>query len=290
MDHGPSTVDYSYDGYGRRISRLVKGSGMGIPEAEKTEYLWDGTNVLVEFYQNQNNPLEYVYGNGQLISRDDLLVLPVSKRLVYQNTHWFHQDGLGSIVNLSNFTGSVSLTYGYDAFGKITREEGEVGWKKNRYTFTGKPYDPTAEMYYFGARWYEPEVGRFVTKDPILGPVVLQTLPIPRVPFSILSRPLFIISMMTKNQQYLHSYVYVTNNPINFVDPYGLCEKPVYRQRVLLTFTYLIRGVFILGQENLDGSWAWGIAVPTPEGNMLVYPYWGTFEWENNNYVYPKRQ
>jgi hypothetical protein len=69
---------------------------MGIPEAEYTEYLWDGTNVLLEFYQNKGNPLEYIYGNGKLISRDDLLVLPVSKRLVYQNTHWFHQDGLGS--------------------------------------------------------------------------------------------------------------------------------------------------------------------------------------------------
>jgi RHS repeat-associated protein len=190
-----SEIRYSYDGYSRRISRLVKGSGFGIPEAEKTDYLWDGMNVMLEFYQNKGNPLEYIYGNGQLISRDDLLVLPVSKRLVYQNTHWFHQDGLGSVVNLTDSSGNVKLTYGYDAFGEITKEEGAVGWKKNRYTFTGKPYDPTAGMYYFGARWYEPEVGRWITKDMYQANVF--------------------------DQVNIHKYVYVSNNPIVFVDPLG---------------------------------------------------------------------
>ncbi|MEK7813563.1 MAG: RHS repeat-associated core domain-containing protein, partial [Candidatus Desantisbacteria bacterium] len=160
-----SQVLYAYDGYGRRISQLVKGSGLGIPEAQYTEYLWDGTNVLCEFYQNKGNPLEYVYGNGQLISRDDLLVLPVSKRVVYQNTHWFQQDGLRSVVNLTDSAGNTKLTYGYDAFGEITKEEGQAGWKRNSYTFTGKPYDPAAGMYYFGARWYEPCASRFITQD-----------------------------------------------------------------------------------------------------------------------------
>ncbi|MDI6735226.1 MAG: RHS repeat protein [bacterium] len=110
-----SEIRNAYDGYGRRISQLAKGGGFGIPEAQCTEYLWDGTNVLLEFYQNKGNPLEYIYGNGQLISRDYLLVLPVSKRLVYQNTHWFHQDGLGSVVNLSDSKesgGGLDLDYG----------------------------------------------------------------------------------------------------------------------------------------------------------------------------------
>jgi len=229
----------TYDGYGRRVSRLVKGSGFGIPEAEKTEYLWDGTNVLLEFYQNQNNPLEYVYGNGQLLARDDLLVLPVSKRLVYQNTHWFHQDGLGSIVNLTDEAGKVTLSYNYDAFGEITKEEGEVGWKKNRYTFTGKPYDPAAGMYYFGARWYEEEVGRFVTKDlytftpedprimPYHGNFVINLIAAKSKDLtSIPNNPTKkILSQWMMNPEYFHRYVYVMNNPVRYIDPYGLCPK-----------------------------------------------------------------
>jgi len=189
------SIRNSYDGYGRRVSRLVNGSGFGIPEAEKTDYFWDGTNVLLEFYQNKGNPLEYIYGNGQLVSRDDLLVLPVSKRLVYQNSYWFHQDGLGSVVNLTNSTGTVKLSYGYDAFGEITKEEGQVGWKKNRYTFTGKPYDQEVGMYYFGARWYEEEAGRFVTKDPCQANVF--------IPIN------------------LNKYTYCYNNPTTWIDPFG---------------------------------------------------------------------
>ena len=244
-----SKIQNSYDGYGRRISRLVKGGGFGIPEAQYTEYLWDGTNVLCEFYQNQNNPLEYIYGNGQLISRDDLLILPVSGRTVHQNTHWFHQDGLGSVVNLTDGAGNVKLSYNYDAFGEITMEEGAVGWKKNRYTFTGKPYDPQSGMYYFGARWYEAEVGRFITKDlwtwrpdderitgnnlfmyPLkqrgyynLPNLYVWQLHRPRIS-SYLNSALvkyFIVQQGITNPKVFHRYVYCANNPINYIDPYG---------------------------------------------------------------------
>lgn len=82
-----------------------------------------------------------------------------------QNNHWFHQDGLGSVVNLTDSSGSSTLSYGYDAFGEIMKQEGSIGWKKNAYGFTSKPYDPVVRMYYFGTRWYDMEMGRFVSKD-----------------------------------------------------------------------------------------------------------------------------
>jgi len=233
----------TYDGYGRRISRLVKGKELSIPEPEYTEYLWDGTNVLLEFYQNQNNLLEYVYGNGQLISRADLLKLPVSGRIVFQGSHYFHHDGLGSVVNLTDEAGKVTLSYNYDAFGEITKEEGQVGWKKNRYTFTGKPYDPSAGMYYFGARWYEPEVGRFVTQDPLNLLLLLSithnptafSLAFSKVPSFAPNAPECFVGILppqlstrlftqalTTNLFWQHKYIYTRNNPINYIDPTGL--------------------------------------------------------------------
>jgi len=132
---GLSSIIYNYDGYGRRISRLVNGSGFGIPEAEKTDYFWDGTNVLLEFYQNNGNPLEYIYGNGQLVSRDDLLVLPVPKRLVYQNSHWFYQDGLGSVVNLTDGGDNVKLSVTTQVKEFTTQDT-----KKQRFTVTTCSY------------------------------------------------------------------------------------------------------------------------------------------------------
>jgi len=143
--------------------------------------------------------LEYVYGNGQLISRADLLKLPVSGRIVFQGSHYFHHDGLGSVVNLTDSVGKVKLTYDYDAFGEIIKEEGQVGWKKNRYTFIGGygiQYDPASEFYYMVNRYYDFTSGRFITKDPVEGNI--------RLPIS------------------LHKYMYVYNNPIIFIDPLGL--------------------------------------------------------------------
>ena len=247
---GLKSIVYTYDGYGRRISQLAKGGGFGIPEAQYTEYLWDGTNVLCEFYQNNGNPLEYIYGNGQLISRDDLLVLPVSKRLVYQNSHWFHQDGLGSVVNLTDSTGTVKLSYEYDAFGGITKEEGQVGWKKNKYTFTGKPYDTASGMYYFGARWYEPNVGRFITKDPwskapddarILGyeEKILCDLIIKHQN----SIPTYILSKGLNEPQSFHRYVYVKNNPVIYIDPFGYSEQKIINNQIDPWLLYLL-GLF----------------------------------------------
>ncbi|MEW6096418.1 MAG: hypothetical protein AB1567_07835, partial [bacterium] len=156
ISHPSSLITHKYDGFGRRISREAKiTGGFRIPEVEYTEYLWDGTNVLLEFPQDgrARNPVEYIYGNGQLVSRDDLLNLGDS--IVHQGTQYFHSDGLestvnltdengsvtmsyeydglGSTINLTDEKGSVTMTYAYDAFGAVTKEEDGVGWKKNDY-------------------------------------------------------------------------------------------------------------------------------------------------------------
>jgi len=41
--------------------------------------------------------------------------------------------------------------------------------------------------------------------------------------------------------------------------------------------------LYILGQENDDGSWGWGFAFPNPEGGLYVMPYWGEFEPDKRN-------
>ncbi|MEW6095521.1 MAG: hypothetical protein AB1567_03200, partial [bacterium] len=77
-----------------------------------TTYLWDGANVLLEFPQDGKcrNPVEYIYGNGQLLAREDLLRLMKADKIVYQGSDYFHYDGLGSTVNLTDENGSVTMT------------------------------------------------------------------------------------------------------------------------------------------------------------------------------------
>jgi RHS repeat-associated protein len=102
--------------------------------------------------------------------------------------YYYHADGLGSITGLSDATGTMVQTYGYDAFGNVTA----TGGVSQPFMFTGREYDSETGMYFYRARYYDPAVGRFVTKDPIGfagGDVNL--------------------------------YTYIQNDPVNYIDPEG---------------------------------------------------------------------
>jgi RHS repeat-associated protein len=66
---------------------------------------------------------------------------------------------------------------------------------KPAFLFTGEQFDPSANLYYLRARYYNPTVGRFIQKDPFPG---------------LLTQP-----------QTLNPYAYVVNNPVNLTDPSG---------------------------------------------------------------------
>jgi len=105
--------------------------------------------------------------------------------------YYYHADGLGSITGLSDATGTMVQTYGYDAFGQVTA----TGGVSQPFMFTGREYDAETSMYFYRARYYDPTVGRFVTKDPIgfAGGDV-------------------------------NRFNYVRSNPVNRLDPSGLYE------------------------------------------------------------------
>lgn len=99
----------------------------------------------------------------------------------------FHTDAIGSTLVLTNDAGASAVTYSYEPFGR-TRV---TGTSANPFQFTGRENDETG-LYYYRARYYHAQFPRFLGEDPI----------------GILGD--------------LNLYSYVTNNPISFVDPYGL--------------------------------------------------------------------
>jgi RHS repeat-associated protein len=118
---------------------------------------------------------------------------------------YYHFDGLGSVVALSNDTGSIVERYSYDIFGEPNRTS-DVN---NPYLFTGRAYDGETGNYYYRARYYNPQIGRFISRDPILSPVQMG------------DNFFWLLPSLTGSPQKMHSYVYCSNNPANYIDPGG---------------------------------------------------------------------
>jgi len=101
---------------------------------------------------------------------------------------FYHQDGLGSVTDLTDSAGATAKSYSYDAYGNILDSPGTV---EQPYTYTGRELDSETGLYYYRARYYDAGTGRFLQKDPI------------------------------GLRGGLNLYRYVRNNPSNYVDPTG---------------------------------------------------------------------
>jgi RHS repeat-associated protein len=102
------------------------------------------------------------------------------------------------VRQLADATGQVSLAQGWDPFG-VPFERWGVNGRRSAFGYTGEWWDAEAELLYLRARYYQPDTGRFLTRDPWEG--------------------------FRKQPQTLNKYVYITNAPPNKTDPSGLCSQ-----------------------------------------------------------------
>ena len=145
-----TVVEYKYDFFGRRIGRTVTVDGS---VTANMEYLYDNEDI-VAVYENGSLVKEFVHGPGI----DEPLAVKSGGSWYY-----YHADGLGSVLTLSDSNGQkVGTSFGYDSFGNLVK-----GTLDETYTYTGREWDKDAGLYYYRARFYDPEIGRFISKDPI---------------------------------------------------------------------------------------------------------------------------
>jgi RHS repeat-associated protein len=170
------TTTFGYAPTGERVWKRDR-TGM-------TYYLYDGFNLVQELEEAGRAKAAYVHGAG--IDR------PLAM-LRNGRTYYYHADRLGSIMLLSDDRGAVAATYDYDAFGGLRAPPASV---PNPFTFAGREWDASTDLYYYRARYYDPKLGRFLSPDPISG----------RLEEPLDSNP----------------YLYVRNNPGRFIDPLGL--------------------------------------------------------------------
>jgi len=147
---------FTYCGMGKRIKKIEKPDGQN---SDTTSYAYDGMYAVCEFGNYDSLLSKYVYANGLLLARCD------SSGAKY----YYHHDGLGSTMGLTNTSKTVVKSYFYDDFGNSLGSWGNVS---NHYRYTGQEYDDEisgAKLYNLRARYYDSGVGRFVSEDPLLG-------------------------------------------------------------------------------------------------------------------------
>jgi RHS repeat-associated protein len=120
-----------------------------------------------------------------------LLILFAINAHAVRTTTYYHTDGLGSVVAASDESGNLLWRKSYAPYG----EQIDGNTDNEPVSYTGKKHDDVTGLTYFGARYYDPRIGRFMATDPV--------------------------HFMESNPVSFNRYAYVNNNPYKYVDPDG---------------------------------------------------------------------
>jgi RHS repeat-associated protein len=168
---------YAYDAMGRRIVKKIS-------NGKVMHFLYDGYNLIQTSDDRWQMIANFIY-DGQI----DHPVCMIWKGKIF----YYLLDLLGSVIALADESGEIVAEYEYDAWGNILKEAGDI---PNPFRFTGREWDAESGLYYYRTRYYDPSLGRFISRDAA-----------GRNPF---------------NKQKLNKYVYVCDNPQSYIDPFGL--------------------------------------------------------------------
>ena len=206
------TTTFAYDGAGRRIS---KGN---------ISFTYDSNGRLIK----QSNGLEFIYDNSGVIG------------LKYNNAQYFYRrDCQGNIIALIDNSGAVVVEYKYDAWGnheaEVANEDYVTLAEINPYRYRGYYYDSETDLYFLQTRYYDPVVGRFISRDSIeyADPEIICGL---------------------------NLYAYCGNNPVMATDPTGRAEWWEWLVAGIVIIASAVAAVFTAGTSLVVAGAFAGIA------------------------------
>ena len=169
---GGQTTTFVYDGDNGRVKKIVGSTA---------------TRYINKLYECENTSCSRMIFAG---SERVATLLPGS------GVHYYHPDHLGSSNVITDGTGAKVQALTYYPYGATrTNSSSSTPAVDVPYKYTGQELDSSTSLYYYGARYYDPTLGRFLTADKII-----------RDPF---------------HAQSLNRYSYVLGNPIKYNDPSG---------------------------------------------------------------------
>ncbi len=205
--NGVPVVQNQYDYMSRRIMKATA--------TQTNTFLYDGWNLIREdlgaaapssrsyvWGLDLSQSLQGAGGVGGLLamlSPDSCLLTPA-------------YDANGNITDLVDTNGAVVAHYEYDPYGNTIAQSGDYA-DLNPLRFSSKYWDGETEFYYYGYRYYSPDMGRWMSRDPLGDPSSADRILAKR---SRLERD----RLMSRAMK--HLYVFVANAPTYVIDPLGL--------------------------------------------------------------------
>ena len=180
---------YIYDGHGRRV-QITKTSDGSI---NYPLYSLDGKLILEDNRQTLQR-IEYIFAGGRLVAKKIQPITAAGVNNGTASTTTIHTDFLGSPVAETSSTGTVTRVERYTPYGEPSDMQLDAGPG-----FTGHATDVATGLTYMQQRYYDAEIGRFLSPDPV-GP-----------------EEDFI--------KHFNRYVYAYNNPVRYTDPDGRCPS-----------------------------------------------------------------
>ncbi|WP_183131751.1 RHS repeat-associated core domain-containing protein, partial [Pseudomonas syringae] len=180
--HVESTSSYQYDSLGRRVAKQSELKG----HTDHKRFLWQGLRMLREESPGQSSLYIYEPGSYAPLARVDEKEGEVENKVYY-----FHTDQIGTPLEMTDAEGQIVWQAKYRAWGAV--EKLVVNEVEQNLRFQGQYFDVETGLHYNTFRYYDPEIGRFITQDPI--------------------------GLSGGTNLYFHTF-----SPNNWIDPLGWCS------------------------------------------------------------------
>lgn len=185
-----NTYNYSYDPEGLRIKKTG-------PSLDTRYHYNNNGQVIAESDFNNQVTAQNIYGMSALA------------RKIGNNYYYYIYNGHGDIVQVIDENGNIVNRYAYDEWGKVITKEEQI---INPIRYAGEYYDNESGLYYLRSRYYDPNIGGFISRDSDEGSIT--------------------------NPLTLNLYSYCANNPVNFIDPTGHYSQSVIKKIVAVCKKY----------------------------------------------------
>jgi RHS repeat-associated protein len=223
---------YTYNGSSYTLNETIEYELID----DKVVYETNGIYSIIYTYDYDGTLISFSYDDDI----DDLSV----------GTEYFYiYNQMGDITHIIDINGEEKVRYIYDAYGNIIDIDAISPYSEiaeaNPYRYRGYRYDSEINMYYLNSRYYNPEIGRFINADGLLGEL--------------------------GNIQSTNMYAYCANNPVMYLDPSG--EFPIL-------ITLIVVGALIGGgsqyvanvMNGKEGKDCWEGVIGATVGGVIALP------------------